>query len=164
VFLWDHEGVQELQTHNEFFIEFGRMGLRLRKMRAAESRTEARRLRGAFRQLTNSLRQDVGAPSENRIRNNIEHCRALLVKGIVDETQRQLIEDLLRYMERTAAGSATDSGQLDGGLWPTRADERRLYIIARELILSRVGRRDCRLVPLATLSRRSDSRSRRASL
>lgn len=69
------------------------------------------------------------------IRGSIEHCRALLVKGVPDEPQRRLIEELLRYMEKSVAVSArTDPSHEHDGL-PTavRANARRLQIVAREL-------------------------------
>ncbi|MBV9483986.1 MAG: hypothetical protein JO249_25035 [Acidobacteria bacterium] len=102
-------------------------------MRAAEIRTEARRLRGALRKLTTSQRPEAPPASENSIRNNIEHCRALLVKGI-PEPQRQLIEALVRHMERNASDSASDSQQQDGRPPQAQSVERRVYIVARELI------------------------------
>jgi hypothetical protein len=40
------------------------------------------------------------------IRCNVECCRALLVKRVPDEPQRQLVEILLRYMERSTTDSA----------------------------------------------------------
>jgi hypothetical protein len=108
-------------------------------MRAGAFRAAALRLRRAFRQLTNSPRQETRAPSESPIRDNVEHCRALLlVDGICDEPQRQLIEALLRHMETATVGSATDSAQLQDGLLPPEwANDKRLYIVARELIRGR---------------------------
>jgi hypothetical protein len=103
---------------------------------AVEFRTEARRMRSAVRRLTSPTPYDAAGNSENTsIQSSIEHCRALLVKGVPDEPQRRLIEELLRYMEKSVAVSArTDSPHQHDGL-PTavKASARRLQIVAREL-------------------------------
>ena len=68
------------------------------------------------------------------IRSSIEHCRSLLAKGVPDEPQRRLIEELLRYMESVAVSARTDSPhQRDGFSTEVKASERRLQIVAREL-------------------------------
>jgi len=109
-------------------------------MRAIEFRTEARRLRTAVRHLTSASRHDADSNYEDTsIRHNIEHCRAMLVKGIPDEPQRQLIAALLQYMESSSVVPAcTDSHcRHDGFSRPAQAHERRLHIVARELIRGR---------------------------
>jgi hypothetical protein len=104
--------------------------------RAVELRSEARRLRSAMRRLTGPTRHDGTANAENPgIRSSVEHCRALLAKGVPYEPQRHLIEELLRYMEKSVVASArTDSAhQLAGVSTEVKASERRLQIVAREL-------------------------------
>ena len=74
---------------------------------ALEFHAEARRLRDAFRRLTAApSRATLGHAENPDIRNNVEHCRALLLRGIEEEPQRRVIEQLLRYMEKSVAESA----------------------------------------------------------
>jgi hypothetical protein len=104
--------------------------------RAVELRSEARRLRSAMRRLAGPTRHDGTANAENPgIRSSVEHCRALLAKGVPYEPRRHLIEELLRYMEKSVVASArTDSPhQLAGVSTEVKASERRLQIVAREL-------------------------------
>jgi len=62
----------------------------------------------------------------------------LLVEGVCDELQRQLAESLLRHMEIAAAASTVDSVHIKDGLLPLESpDDKRLHIVARELIHGR---------------------------
>ena len=112
---------------------------RLSEMRGAlEIHAEARRLRDAFRRLTAApSRATLGNAENPDIRNNVEHCRALLLRGIEEEPQRRVIEQLLRYMEKSVAESAdiqASDRQHDGFETSPAPAERRLKIVARELL------------------------------
>ena len=105
--------------------------------RAVEVRAETRRLRHAFARLTE--------PSPNRRTNfkkpalarNIDHCRSMLARGIDDEPNRRLIETLLRYMESSVAdgtGSSVPPSRDNASPRALQSDERRLKIVAREIL------------------------------
>jgi hypothetical protein len=112
---------------------------RLSDMRGTlEFHAEARRLRNAFRRLTASpASARIGHAENPDIRNNVEHCRALLLRGIEEEPQRRVIEQLLRYMEKSIAeiaGIEASHRQHDGFETSPGLAERRLKIVARELL------------------------------
>jgi hypothetical protein len=103
---------------------------------SVEFRAEARRLRSLLRRLIHPMPDGAAGNTEKSCtRSSVEHCRALLAKGVPDEPQRHLIEELLRHMEKTlAAAPRTDPRRRHNGV-PTavKASERRLQIVARQL-------------------------------
>jgi hypothetical protein len=101
--------------------------------RAVEFRTEARRLRHAFGRLTEPSLMVSATPAVQR---NIDHCRSMLAKGIDDGANRQLVETLLRYMETSVAGAGRSASnhEHDALQASVTADEKRLKIVARELL------------------------------
>ena len=105
--------------------------------RAAEFRTEARRIKHAEGRLTEPSLNRATNSGQLDVGRNIDHCRSMLTKGIDAEANRQLLETLLRYMERSVAEAADDPNRhhqhhrLRSSL---KVDERRLKIVARELL------------------------------
>ena len=105
--------------------------------RAVEFRAETRRLRHAFARLTEpspNRRTNFNKPALAR---NIDHCRSMLARGIDDEPNRRLIETLLRYMESSVAdgtGSSVPPSQDNAAPRALQSDERRLKIVAREIL------------------------------
>jgi hypothetical protein len=102
-----------------------------------ETRTEARRLRHAFSLLTQRSLNLARNSEQPTIARNIDHCRALLARGIDGEPNRRLIETLLRYMEGTIAedsGSSVPPSFHNPGPTARQSDEKRLKIVARELL------------------------------
>jgi len=121
-------------SKNEFYMN-SEQGAVHRMKRAAEFRTEARRLRHAFGRLTEPSLNRAMSSASPAIQRNIDHCRSMLAKGIDDGANRQLVETLLRYMETSFAGagrSASDHQHDALQAWVT-ADEKRLKIVARAL-------------------------------
>jgi hypothetical protein len=105
--------------------------------RAAEFRTESRRLRHAFGQLTEPSLNPARSFEKPAIEKSVEHCRALLARGIDDEPNRRLMETLLRYMEGAIAddsGSSVPPSFHNPGPTARQSDEKRLRIVARELL------------------------------
>src|SRR5205823_9176209 len=90
-----------------FLYEFGQRGAG-RMKRAAEFRTEARRIKHAEGRLTEPSLNRATNSGQLDVGRNIDHCRSMLTKGIDAEANRQLLETLLRYMERSVAEAADD--------------------------------------------------------
>jgi hypothetical protein len=104
--------------------------------RVVEFRTEARRLRHAFGRLTEPSLNRAMSSATPAVQRNIDHCRSMLAKGIDDRANRQLVETLLRYMETSVAGAGRSASnyQHDALQASDTADEKRLKIVARELL------------------------------
>ena len=104
--------------------------------RAVEFRTEARRLRHAFGRLTDPSLNRAMSSATPAVQRNIDHCRSMLAKGIDDGANRQLVETLLRYMETSVAGAGRSASnhEHDALQASVTADEKRLKIVARELL------------------------------
>jgi hypothetical protein len=68
------------------------------------------------------------------VQRNIDHCRSMLAKGIHDGANRQLVETLLRYMETSVAGAGRSASNHNALAASVTADEKRLKIVARELL------------------------------
>ena len=104
--------------------------------RAVEFRTEARRLRHAFGRLTEPSLNRAMSSATPAVQRNINHCRSMLAKGIDDRANRQLVETLLRYMETSVAGAGRSASnhEHDALQASVTADEKRLKIVARELL------------------------------
>jgi len=102
--------------------------------RAVEFRAETRRLRHAFGRLTEPSLNRATNFEKPAIARNIDHCRSMLARGINDEPNRRLIETLLRYMESSVAEATGSSGRDNAGPTALQSNERRLKIVAREIL------------------------------
>ena len=147
-------------SKNEFYMNSDSRGLHGMK-RAVEFRTEARRLRHAFGRLTEPSLNRAMSSASPAVQRNIDHCRSMLAKGIDDGANRQLVETLLRYMETSIAGAGRSASnhEHDALQASVTADEKRLKIVARELLRGQGLRTISYLRELADIAKNAGDQS-----